>query len=197
MSDEQDRDYQCWIDRLRAGDARARDELLTCASERLRRLTRKMLRDYPGVRQFEETDDVFQNAAVRLHRALCEAAPASGRDFIRLAAAQIRRELIDLARHYRSQAAGPLPAGGETDGPPGDPPETTQDPGRLADWGEFHCQIAALPDEEREVFDLLWYQGLSQAEAAAVIQVSLKTLKRRWQAARRQLYRALDGKLPG
>jgi DNA-directed RNA polymerase specialized sigma24 family protein len=58
------------IDCLRAGDASARDELLAQASERLIRLTRKMLRDFPGVHRWEETDDVLQNAVVRLCRAL-------------------------------------------------------------------------------------------------------------------------------
>jgi RNA polymerase sigma-70 factor (ECF subfamily) len=91
---------QLRLDRLRAGDASARDELLTMACERLRRLARKMLRGYPGVRRWEQTDDVLQNAAVRLCRALEAVHPASVRDFINLAAVQVRRELIDLARHY-------------------------------------------------------------------------------------------------
>ena len=75
------------IDRLRAGDATARDELLAHASHRLTRLTRKMLRDFPRVHRWEQTDDVFQNAAVRLCRALGEVQPATVADFFRLAAA--------------------------------------------------------------------------------------------------------------
>lgn len=35
---------------------------------------------------------------------------------------------------------------------------------------------------------LLWYEGLSQPEAAAALGVSLATVKRRWQAARLALY---------
>ena len=58
------------IDRLRRGDASARDELLARASARLTRLTRKMLGDFPGVHRWEETDDVLQNAVVRLCRVL-------------------------------------------------------------------------------------------------------------------------------
>ena len=60
------------IDRLRSGDATARDELLAHAVDRLTRLTRKMLRDFPGVHRWEETDDVLQNAVLRLCRALEE-----------------------------------------------------------------------------------------------------------------------------
>src|SRR5919201_1947156 len=89
---------QAWIDRLRA--AAAREELLAATCERLRRLTRKMLRDYPGVRRWEETGDVLQNALLRLCRALRDVTPPTARDYFRLAALQIRRELLDLARHY-------------------------------------------------------------------------------------------------
>ena len=39
-------------------------------------------------------------------------------------------------------------------------------PIHLADWTEFHEQVDALTDEHREVFNLLWYQDLTQAEAA-------------------------------
>jgi DNA-directed RNA polymerase specialized sigma24 family protein len=51
--------------------------------------------------------------------------------------------------------------------------------------------------EEREAFDLLFYQGLTQAEAATVLEVSERTIKRRWQAARLRLVQTLGGKLPG
>ncbi len=53
-----------------------------------------------------------------------------------------------------------------------------------------------LPAEEREVFDLLWYQELSQAEAAALLGVSERTIKRRWQSARIMLHDALKGEIP-
>jgi RNA polymerase sigma-70 factor (ECF subfamily) len=64
-----------------------------------------------------------------------------------------------------------------------DPSESTLDSGHLVAWGEFHEQIGRLPEEELEVFDLLWYQGLSHAEAAELLQLSTKTIQRRLQAA--------------
>jgi RNA polymerase sigma-70 factor (ECF subfamily) len=39
--------------------------------------------------------------------------------------------------------------------------------------------IDGLPEEEREVFDLLRIQGLTQAEVAEVLDVSVKTVRRR------------------
>ena len=44
-------ELQGCLDRLRAGDSSARDELLRRAGGRLERLTRKMLRGFPGVRR--------------------------------------------------------------------------------------------------------------------------------------------------
>jgi RNA polymerase sigma-70 factor (ECF subfamily) len=195
---------QFWIDRLQAGDEQARQEVLNFAAERLRRLVRKMLKDYPGVGRWEQSDDVLQNTVVRLSRALREVRPPTVRDFFRLAAWHIRRELIDLARHYY----GPEGLGAHHathtpdragDGPAPPAPEATDeshDPGRLVGWGEFHRQIESLPEPEREVVDLLWYQGLSQAEAARLLGVTERTVKRRWAAARLKLHEALHGERP-
>jgi RNA polymerase sigma-70 factor (ECF subfamily) len=191
------------IDRLRLGDARARDELLAHASERLTRLTRKMLRDFPGVHRWEQTDDVLQNAVLRLCRALSAVQPPTAADFFRLAAAQVRRELLDLARrYYGAQGLGAhhvsVAGVDQTRSAAGpNPRDTTHDPGRLAAWTDFHREVESLPAEEREVFDLLFYQGLSQAEAAALLEVSERTIKRRWQEARLRLVRALGGRSPG
>jgi RNA polymerase sigma-70 factor (ECF subfamily) len=194
---------QLRLDRLRAGDDSARDELLNIACQRLRRLAHKMLRRYRGVSRWEQTDDVLQNATMRLCRALQEVQPASVRSFINLAAVQIRRELIDLARHYDGPE-GPGrhhvgPFGSERSASPTgspDPGTDTNDPGRLVDWTEFHDQVGALPVAEKEIFDLLWYQGLSLAEAAALLGVTERVVRYRWRAARVRLHQRLGGRLP-
>jgi RNA polymerase sigma-70 factor (ECF subfamily) len=192
------------LERLRAGDEAARDELLAYAVERLRRLARKLLRDdFPRLRRWEETDDVFQNAAWRLHRALASAVPPTPLDFYRLAAVQVRRELLDLARHHYGPH-GPAAhhasaAGEETDAPAGGPaasPDDTHDPARLAEWTEFHRQVDELPDAERAVADLLWYQGLPQEEAAALLGVDVRTVQRRWQRVRLLLHEKLKSDRP-
>lgn len=56
--------------------------------------------------------------------------------------------------------------------------------------------MEGLPEEEREIFDLLWYQGLTQAEAANLLNISDRTVKRRWQSARLLLHDRLGGQLP-
>ena len=82
---------------LDQGNDQAYEELLGLASVRLQKLARKMLRDFPKLRRWEQTDDIFQSAALRLHRSLSEVKPESVRQFFGLAATQIRRTLIDLA----------------------------------------------------------------------------------------------------
>jgi RNA polymerase sigma-70 factor (ECF subfamily) len=203
MSEHDSTVIQALIARLRTDNEAARLELLNRANDRLTRLTRKMLRDYPGVHRWEQTDDVLQNALLRLYRALEQVSPPTVVDFFRLAAVQIRRELIDLARRY----SGPLGLGAHHSSRAGvdesggglarlDAPDSTYDPGRLAEWTDFHLKVETLPDDVREIVDLLFYQGLSQAEAAAALDVSERTVKRRWQAARLALHEALGGRLP-
>ncbi|MCI0701349.1 MAG: sigma-70 family RNA polymerase sigma factor [Planctomycetia bacterium] len=189
------------LSRVRQGDATALNELIALASARLQHLTHRMLRDYPRVQRWAQTDDVLQNALIRLCRALEQVQPASVRDFFSLATTQIRRELIDLARHY----SGPenaaahheswpaeskqLPAEGQS--------ELTHEPAALADWCEFHRQIATLPDEEREVFGLIFYHGMTQEDAADVLGVVVRTIQRRWQSALLALHRLRNGEAPG
>ena len=40
-----------------------------------------------------------------------------------------------------------------------------------------------MPDAEKEVFNLLWYQDLTQAEAAALLEVTERVVKYRWRSA--------------
>jgi RNA polymerase sigma-70 factor (ECF subfamily) len=163
-----------------------------------------MLKGYPRLKRWEQTDDIMQNAAVRLYRALEQVRPATAADFFRLAALNIRRELLDLAKHYygprgrgRKHATVGRKPDAENEAPAAqEPPDAGGEPERLAAWTEFHRQIERLPEEERETFDLLWYQGLSQVEAAALLNVSDRTIKRRWQSARLKLHEALHGELP-
>jgi RNA polymerase sigma-70 factor (ECF subfamily) len=178
---------------LRGGDDRARARLIELADKRLRALCATMLHRVPRVDRWEETGDIFSEAAARLYRSLETVKPQSPRHFFRLAALQIRRVLIDLARRY----GGPEGLGAnhgtvnasqfariEPRGP-------AEEPHSLAEWTEFHDQVQALPEAEREVLDLLWYHGLSQAEAAELLGISERTIKRRWQDAKLALRRQL------
>src|SRR5579884_634683 len=98
---EEDAEETQLLERMRAGDMRARDALIALAGERLLALTRYMLRRYPSVRRHEQTDDVLQNVLVRLMRALREMpVPESSRHWWNIATQHIRWELLELARRY-------------------------------------------------------------------------------------------------
>ena len=56
--------------------------------------------------------------------------------------------------------------------------------------------IDKLPDEEREVFGLVRLQGLTNTEAAEVLDVSTKTVQRRLNRARLLLAEELDDLRP-
>lgn len=178
-------ELQRWLDLLKSGDEQGRTKLLDRACERLRLLARRMLRGYPQVRRWEETGDVLNAAMLRLFRALLEVRPESLRHFFNLAATEIRRELIDLARkNARLEGQAQLKA---------EVPGEHDEPGTLVQWTEFHAKVEELPDEEREVFSLVWYEELTQAEVADLLKVSTRTVIRRWQNARFMLGMALYG----
>jgi RNA polymerase sigma-70 factor (ECF subfamily) len=187
------------LDRLRAGDDSARDRLIDLAQGRFVALARAMLRRYPHVRRWEETDDLLQAALMRLHRALAVVRPEDVPHFEHLAATQIRRELIDLARSYHGPegpGANHHTDGADPDGrlarvaQGGGPPET------LEDWAAFHEAVDRLPEDERRVMELLWYRGLTHSQAAEALGVATKTVQRRWASARLMIRDALDGERP-
>ena len=182
-----------WLDLMRAGDQAARQQLIEYSCERLRGLARKMLRRYPKVRRWEETDDVFVEALTRLHRALETVQPESPRHFYNLAATQIRRVLIDLSRRYCGPEGIASHHDTEARSADGDTPpryesaDLSGEPGNLAQWTEFHGQVEALPEAEREAFNLVWYEQMTHEEAAEVLGVTARTVRRRWQDARYRL----------
>ena len=201
--DESSEQFEKALARLSAGDTQARDELVQLSFQRLQRLASRMLSQFPAVRRWEETDDVLQQSAFRLWKALGEVKLESPRHFFNLAAVQVRRELIDMSRKFsgvegharnldsvspRSDDDTPAITEGHSD---------TYEGGRLASWTEFHDSVDQLDESLREVFQLIWYQGLSQQQVAALIDVPQRTISRRWQKARRELCHILGGQLPG
>jgi RNA polymerase sigma factor (sigma-70 family) len=189
--DGNDTALQGLIDLANAGDPASKEALLDHACDRLLRLTRKIFHCSGDLRRWEETADVFQSSMMRLHRALASTKVESVRHFFNLAALQIRRELIDLSRHYfgpegigrnhHTDYQAPDERGGSLHGRAAEPDD-------LAEWTEFHERVDRLPEIECEIVNLLFYEALTQEEAAQLLGVNVRTVKRRWQAARLKLY---------
>jgi RNA polymerase sigma-70 factor (ECF subfamily) len=185
-----------WVARMRAGDLAARDELIRGFHGRLELLARKMLRCYPRVGRWADADDVLQNALIRLLRALETVQPDSTRAFLALAAEQIRRELLDLSRHYygpegegaNHNSIGPRPDESPPALDPSSPDSNTSD---LERWCRFHEEVARLPVREREVVGLTFYHGWTQAQVAGLFGVDTRTVRRWWDRALTTLQRVL------
>jgi RNA polymerase sigma-70 factor (ECF subfamily) len=134
-----------------------------------------------------------QAASIRLLRALRQTTPTSTAHFFNLAALQIRRSLLDLAKHY-SRRVPPGLDGQPEQAAPGTLPEEVEE---LERWQAFHEAADRLPAELLAVFDLRYYQGMRWADIATTLGVDESTASRRWVGARLALCVALGGQLPG
>ena len=181
-----------YLDRLRAGDRAAANDLLVRVGDRLERLAEQMLQRFPNVKRWVDTGDVLNSAVMRLLRSLHAMAPANTREFMGLAALHIRRELLDLARHFRGRAARADGGAAPVEELPS--PESAGDDLDL--WIDFHEAVERLPAAEREVVGLTFYHGWSQADIANLFGVDERTVRRRWRSACEKLADDLDGRLP-
>ena len=199
-------ELQFFLQRVLDDKSHAFDDLAYHASERLRRMAASMLRKYQSVRRWEETDDVLQSALIRLHRSVNEVKPDSVRAFFGLAATQIRRELLDLSRHYygahgigRNHQSNAFDSRSESEkASPGleQRAVSTDRPTDLAGWTEFHQAIEGLPKDEKEVFELIWYGGILRKDVAKLLDINEKTVLRRFTRARVTLYQMMSGDSP-
>jgi RNA polymerase sigma-70 factor (ECF subfamily) len=103
----------------------------------------------------------------RLLTALRTTRPPTVRQFFALVNQHLRWQLNDLARRLDKQPAAAALA---ESGVPALQDSTGT--GLTPDGHRMLGAIEALPEEEHEVFDLVGIQGLTHAEAAAVVGVS-------------------------
>jgi RNA polymerase sigma-70 factor (ECF subfamily) len=170
---------QRYLDEM-AGDSPAEPvvrALLDRAVRRLHLLCATLLhRSYPRLTQPPvnlQADELLGAVAERLLKALRAIRPQTVRQFFALANQHIRWELNDLARRLDEQPPAvelreglvPVPASSGS--------------GLTPAGRRMLAAIGGLPEEEREAFDLVRVQGMTQAEAAQVLGVSAVTVKRR------------------
>jgi RNA polymerase sigma-70 factor (ECF subfamily) len=151
--------------------------LLDRAVRRLHLLCATLLhRSYPRLTQPPlnlQADELLSAVTERLLKAMREVHPRSVRQFFALANQHMRWELNDLARRLDERPAAvelqadlvPAPA--------------SSDSGLSPDGRRMLEAISELPEDEREAFDLVRVQGMTQTEAAHILGVSAATVKRR------------------
>ena len=158
-------------------------DLLGRAVDRLHALCARLLhQSYPRLTRGPlnlRSEEMLGAVVERLIKAMREIRPQTVRQFFALANRHMRWELNDLARRLDERAAavelresraeaGPQP-GAEADSPSQVSPVAHRILGA----------IERLPDDERDVFELVRLQGLTHVEAAGVLEVSVKTIQRR------------------
>ncbi len=173
MSEEQTTAVvQRYLDEL-AGDSPAEPivrALLDRSVRRLHLLCATLLhRSYPRLTQPPlnlQADELLGAVVERLLKALREARPRTVRQLFALANQHMRWELNDLARRLDDQPAAVELREGLVPSP------ASSDSGLTPDGRRMLQAIDDLPEDEREAFDLVRIQGMTQVEAAEVLGVS-------------------------
>jgi RNA polymerase sigma factor (sigma-70 family) len=180
-----------------AGDTPAEPivrELLERSAHRLHVLCANLLhRNYPRLTKPPlnlETEEMLGGVVEGLLKAMRSIRPKTVRQFFALANQHMRWQLNDLARLLDKQPAAVELREGFVPAPASSGSGITPDGRRMLD------AIDNLPEDEREVFGLVRLQGLTNAEAAEVLDVSAKTVQRRLNRARLLLAEELDDLRP-
>jgi RNA polymerase sigma factor (sigma-70 family) len=152
-------------------------DLLGCAAQRLHVLCAAMLyRNYPRLAQPPvnlQATEMLSSVIERMLKAMREVRPGNVRQFFSIASQHMRWELNDIARRLekrevavrlREEFVAPPPESDSTIGPTAF---------RILE------AIECLPEEDREVFDLIRIHGMTQPEAAEILGVSVRTVQRR------------------
>jgi RNA polymerase sigma factor (sigma-70 family) len=151
--------------------------LLDRSVRRLHQLCATLLhRSYPRLAQPPlnlRTEEMLSAVVERLIKALREARPTTVRQFFALAGQHMRWELNDLARRLDERPVGVELRDGLLPAP------NSSDSGISPDGRRMLEAIDKLPEVEREVFDLVRIQGMTQPEAAQLLGISVATVKRR------------------
>lgn len=170
---------QRYLDQL-AADAPGEEAvraLLQRAAGRLQQLCGALLhRGYPRLTRPPlnlQADELLGAVIERLIKALREVHPGTVRQFFALASQHMRWELNEMARRLDEQPAAVELREGFS------PAAAGSDTGLTPDSRRMLAAIDDLPEQEREAFDLVRVQGMSQAEAGQVLGVSAATINRR------------------
>jgi RNA polymerase sigma factor (sigma-70 family) len=194
VPDETSKDLQELLEALRdpANRALVLHQIFDRAYKRLKLLASKMLQQFSRFKQSPELDgttELTHQVVVRLYESLQEISPNDVRHLFNLAAQNIHWILLDLARESQKQ---PLTLKHpERQEAPIDP-ETS--PPAL--WGRLYEEIDRLEPELAEAVRLVYFQGLTHDEAAAVIGVSGRAVRYRLTNAKIQLFDAMGKNAP-
>jgi RNA polymerase sigma-70 factor (ECF subfamily) len=120
-----------------------------------------------------QPDELLSAVVERLLKAMRSVRPQTVRQFFALVNQHMRWELNDLARRLDEQPAFVELDSDKVPAPPSSSAVLTPNGRRMLQ------AIDQLPEDEREVFELVRIQALTQVEVAKVLGMSSKTVQRR------------------
>lgn len=174
------------LNAIKRGEPHAAGELLLLVYDELRRLAAYRLAHEPPGQTLQATALVHE-AYLRLLNAGCDQWDDS-RHFFNAVAEAMRRVMIDQARRKQSSKhGGDLKRENLEDiEPPAIAP-----PDELLALDEALDRLAQTHPDEAQLVKLLYFVGLTQAEAARILGISRRTLNSRWAFARAWLHQAI------
>jgi RNA polymerase sigma-70 factor (ECF subfamily) len=174
------------LEQLRSGDHESTAKLLPLVYNELRKLANTLLRR-------ERSDHTLQATAL-VHETFLRLSGQSERvwrdraHFIGFAAHSMRQILVDHAR--TSRAAKRVPAANKISLDQG-VVSCQERSGELLALDDALNRLAELSERQSRIVELRFFGGLTVEEAAEVLGISEKTVKREWSLARAWLYSEL------
>jgi RNA polymerase sigma-70 factor (ECF subfamily) len=171
--------------RVNIGDEQAMDQLMPLVYQELRRLAGHFLR--------QERDGHTLQPTALVHEAyLCligqdRANWQNRAQFMAIAAQSMRRILLQYARRRRAS---------KRMAPPGDMREPATPPERWEEVltvDEAITRLAEFAPQQARLVEMRYFGGLSVEEAAVALDLSPRTVKREWAAAKGFLHTELSG----
>ena len=189
MEAEPPRELTLILGRARDGDERARDELVTLIYDQLRRVATGLMRRERADHTLSPTAVVHEAVIRLLGDAVFD--KAADRGFLFASAARAMREV--LIDHARRRGAGRRGGGRKRV-----PLDAVVDyfHGQGLDLVAVHealDRLAERDDRQAQVMTLRYFGGMTVAEVAAALGVSVVTVERDWRLARAWLVGELGG----
>jgi RNA polymerase sigma factor (sigma-70 family) len=152
-------------------------ELISVSADRLGLLCKSLLiRDYPRLAKGPlnlRPEELLSAVVERLMKAMHSVRPVHFRQFFALAVKHIRWELNEQVRTLHNRDYELL----ESDAIAQTPMETSERPSPVT--RRILKAINGLSPNDREVFEMIRIQGMTQTSAAEILGVSVKTIQRR------------------
>lgn len=181
-------DSKVLLDRWRAGDVAARDQLFSLLYTELRQVSAALLRAESNASL--STGDLVNEAAIRLLR-LEQIEWADKSHFLALSARAMRRVLIDHARKKKSDKRHHYKVTLVT---------RIQGVAQRIDMDVLEkclIRLSVIDADKASIVELRYFGGMSLEEIAEVSGVSESTVKRQWRVARAWLLDAITSGVDG